>query len=159
MASPSRQLVRGTSRVLLVLVMVVTQLRPEADTPGPAATPPEAVPGSEGLAPLNAARGGAPQIPPRRARKAQLSILRNSSEVTPEGSLRVFGEVQNSGEGTAVQARVRVTLVDEMGTEIASREVDLIPSVLAPDTLSSFETVLPGEAQEGTIKLEVSWVS
>ena len=145
----------GGVAVALLAVLFWSQMSKEAGSRH-AATPAQDV---EATPPLNAAQNTPPRGAPRETGKAELNVVRNGSELTEEGRLRVYGEVENLGPVPAVQANVRIALVDTLGNEVSFVEVPLTPSVLAPGAIGSFEAELPGEAEQGMIKLELSWVS
>ena len=90
---------------------------------------------------------------------AELTVVRNTSEVTEEGRVRVRGEVRNVGPVAAREGKARVALVDENGLEVASAEVPLSPGELEPGAAASFEALFPGPAPTGVIKVELSWTS
>jgi hypothetical protein len=140
--------------------------RTSAITPDPAGTPVDAPAGSSDGPPSPLPATGPPAATPRFApsaqldrRRAQLTVVENSSEITPEGQLRVLGEVQNVGEGRAASGKIRITLLDEEGQALDFTEVPLAPAVIDPGAFASFDAVLPGEARHGMIQLELKWVS
>ena len=148
------RVVGGVAVALLAVLFWSAMSRESASRPDAAPAP-----GVDAPPPLNAAQNTSPSSAPGTARKAELNVVRNGSELTEEGRLRVYGEVENIGPVPAVQGRVRVALVDRLGNEVSFIEVPLSPPTLAPGAMGSFEAVLPGEAEEGMIKLELSWVS
>jgi serine/threonine-protein kinase len=137
-----------------------------ATVPNVAGTPVDAPTGPADAAPSPLPASGTPPATPRFApppplerRRAQLTVVENTSEITPEGKLRVLGEVKNVGEGRAASGKIRITLLDEQGQALDFTEVPLAPAVIDPGAFASFDAVLPGEARHGMIQLELKWVS
>jgi len=145
----------GGVLVVAVIAIAWNALRPnptappdrtrQATAPAPA-TAPTVVPPAAGAV-------------PEPVRKADLVVVRNVSEVDEQGRMRILGEVKNVGDGSALQSRVRVALVNEHGEEFGAVEVPLNPAELRPQATASFEATLPVETRDAVVKLELSWVS
>ena len=93
-----------------------------------------------------------------KLRRANLTFVSNDHAVLPDGRIRVFGRVQNSGGSSASQARVRVRILLDDGGMAAEGETPLDPSVVPPQGIATFEIPLDYRGPVGTIKAELIWV-
>ena len=94
----------------------------------------------------------------RQKSRANLSFVSNDHSVLPDGRIKVFGRVQNSGGSSASQARVRVRILLDDGGMAAEGETPLDPSVVPPQGTATFEIPLDYRGPVGTIKAELIWV-
>ena len=93
-----------------------------------------------------------------KLRRANLTFVSNDHAVLPDGRIKVFGRVQNSGGSSASQARVRVRILLDDGGMAAEGETPLDPSVVPPQGTATFEIPLDYRGPVGTIKAELIWV-
>jgi tRNA A-37 threonylcarbamoyl transferase component Bud32 len=152
----------GGFAVLVMVVLAWAMFRPEAQPPTaapPAHAASPARPAETTPPPASPAATTPAPVVPETARKADLVVVRNVSEINDEGHLRVVGEVKNVGEGNAVHSRAKVSLLDTEGEEVGSVEVPLTPQDLRPKDIAAFEATLDVDAQDAVIKIELSWVS
>ncbi|MGH9798046.1 MAG: serine/threonine protein kinase, partial [Candidatus Polarisedimenticolia bacterium] len=94
----------------------------------------------------------------RRRGRANLMFSTNDHEVMPDGRLRVFGEVRNTGGTLAGQGRVRIQILDESGAVVARAETSLQPGAIPPGGSAQYEVPVDYSGPVGTIKAELSWV-
>ena len=90
--------------------------------------------------------------------RANLSFVSNDHSILPDGRVKVFGRVQNTGGGVASQARARVRILLDNGDIAAEGEIPLDPSVIPPQGSATFEIPLDYRGPVGTIKAELIWV-
>jgi hypothetical protein len=94
----------------------------------------------------------------RQKSRANLSFIANDHSILPDGRLKVFGRVQNSGGSVASQARVRVRILLDNGDTAAEAETPLTPAIIPPQGMAAFEIPLDYSGPVGTIKAELIWV-
>jgi hypothetical protein len=94
----------------------------------------------------------------RQRSRANLSFLSNDHSVLPDGRIKVFGRVQNTGGSAASQARVRVRILLDNGSTAAEAETPLDPSVVPAQGTATFEVPLDYSGPVATIKAELIWV-
>jgi predicted Ser/Thr protein kinase len=94
----------------------------------------------------------------RKMSRANLSFISNDHSVLPDGRIKVFGRVQNTGGSAASQARVRVRILLDNGNTAAEAETPLDPSVIPSQGTARFEIPLDYSGPVGTIKAELIWV-
>jgi serine/threonine-protein kinase len=124
---------------------------------------------ASGAAPrLRAATDTRPAVdvapPPSRTRsvtraRPDVSIHESSHEWTPEGMLRIFGRLQNTGQATAEAVIVRVVLTDEAGQQIDSLEVPALPPRLDAGAMADFEAYFANPRRKVSILVELHWLS
>jgi protein kinase-like protein len=90
--------------------------------------------------------------------RANLSFISNDHAILPDGRIKVFGRVQNTGAGVASQARARIRVLLDNGDTAAEGETPLDPSVVPPQGSATFEIPLDYRGPVGTIKAELIWV-
>ncbi len=129
---------------------------------------PEPTAATAAAASLSAARDprAAPQAPgdlPRMRSvtqaKPDVSIHESSHEWTPEGMLRIFGRVQNTGRAAAEAVIVRIVLTDEAGQPIDSLEVPALPPRLDAGAMGEFEAYFTNPRRKISILVELHWLS
>lgn len=92
------------------------------------------------------------------AGRADLRFTTNDHEVLADGRIRAMGQVHNTGNGTATQARVRIRILLDNGSVVAQGECPLSPSVIPPGQSASFSMPLDYSGPVATIKAELVWV-
>jgi len=93
----------------------------------------------------------------REKSRASLTITDNDHEILPDGRLRVFGQVRNTGGGVAGRGRVRITILGDSGQVVAHGESPLSPPTIPPTMLSEFELVLDYRGPVQSIQAELAW--
>ena len=132
-----------------------------------------ALPGSEGnlsessgpteLQSASVNRPGLSALRSRKARRSRsalppkLKIARHDHELRADGRLRIFGEVRNTGGGAALDARVRIKVLDNLDREIGRREAPLYPTTIDPFGAARFEVMFDDAADFSSISAEVFW--
>jgi hypothetical protein len=91
-------------------------------------------------------------------RRANLVFTANDQEILPDGRLKVFGQVTNSGAAPAAQARVRIRILDEGGSIVAQGEAPLFPSRLAPGDTARYELPVDYRGPIGSLNAELTWI-
>jgi predicted Ser/Thr protein kinase len=142
----------------------------EARFGSPAPATPEAAPRAP--APGGPARGGLGPLADRdRAalhqrlrdgargrRRANLVFTANDHVILPDGRLKVFGQVTNSGSAPAAQARVRIRILDDGGSVVAEGETPLFPPRLAPGDTGRYDLPVDYRGPIGSLNAEITWI-
>ncbi len=89
--------------------------------------------------------------------RAQLTFVNNDHEILPDGRLNIMGEVKNTGQTVASQARVRVTILLEDGSTAARAETSLEPAILAPGATARFQLPVDYSGTFARISAELTW--
>lgn len=101
--------------------------------------------------------GNAPAFAGLASHAGELTVVENLSEITPEGRWHVWGRAQNVAASPAANSKIRISLIESSGREVEAVEVPLMPANVGPGERARFDVLLPGSAQDGMIKLELSW--
>jgi len=133
---------------------------PQAREPGPAERPPVTFPSSGTVGPAaeassSAARSGESAGP----RRADLEFVDARQEITPDGRLRVVGQVVNTGHGRASGIKVRVVLTNGTGQVLESTEVPVRPSTLESGQSADYEVFFANPPSRSQVRLEINWFS
>jgi serine/threonine protein kinase len=89
--------------------------------------------------------------------RAKLTIISNDHDIHPDGGLKIFGQVRNTGGRPAIRARVRVRILREDGIVAARGETPLQPSTLPAGRTASFELSIDYAGPVATIRAELVW--
>ena len=100
-----------------------------------------------------------PRVRNEPAARPDLSIHDSAHEWTPEGMLRIYGRVQNTGDAVAEAVIVRVVLTDEGGEQVESLEVPALPTRLDAGTMGDFEAYFANPRRKVSILVELHWLS
>jgi len=124
--------------------------------PAPAAAPAAAVGRTE---PATFRPRGSPRVLSEPAARPDLSIHDSAHEWTPEGMLRIYGRVENTGDAAAEAVIVRVVLMDEGGAQLDSLEVPALPTRLDAGAMGDFEAFFSNPRRKVSILVELHWLS
>ena len=140
-----------------------TRIEISPGLPGSGGTSPESSSGPTELHSASVNRPGSSALRLRKARQSRsslppkLKISRHDHEVRADGRLRIFGEVRNTGGGAALDARVRIKVLDDLDREIARRESPLYPATIDPFGAALFEVMFDDAPDFSSISAEVFW--
>jgi hypothetical protein len=100
-----------------------------------------------------------PRVRGASGARPDLSIQESSHEWTPEGMLRIFGRVENSGNAAAEAVIVRIVLATADGQTVDSLEVPALPTRLEAGEKGDFEAFFANPRRKVSILVELHWLT